>query len=231
MQAVVDPFFADFFRRYPVHATEAGNHDHDGEWPDLTAAGGRERLAFLADARASLETADEAGLTRDDAIDRRVLLTQIDALRFDAEELDELSWNPIAYVYLFGTGLFGLLSREFAPREVRLASVAQRMRGLPAALDAARANLDAPGGRAVSRFHVEKAIATMPGVADLCRTAAEEAATLEATRLHDEVSAAADQAADAVERFTAWLRDDLLPGQTVTFAWGASCTSASSGTP
>ncbi len=148
MQAVVDRFFADFFRLYPVDATEAGNHDHDGEWPDLTDAGKAERLAFLADARASLEAADEGGLAPEEAIDRRVLLTQIDALRFAEEELDELSWSAIAYVYLFGTGLFGLLSREFAAPEVRLASVARRMRGLPAALDDARANLDAPGGRA-----------------------------------------------------------------------------------
>jgi len=211
MQAVVDRFFADFFRLYPVDATEAGNHDHDGEWPDLTDAGKAERLAFLADARASLEAADEGGLTPEDAIDRRVLLTQIDALRFAAEELDELSWNAIAYVYLFGTGLFGLLSREFAPLELRLGSVARRMRGLPGALEAGRANLSATGVRAVSRFHVEKAIATMPGVADLCRTAAEEAARLEATELRDEVSQAADAATEAVERFTAWLSEELLP--------------------
>jgi uncharacterized protein (DUF885 family) len=211
MQAVVDRFFADFFRLYPVHATEAGNHDQDGEWPDLTDAGRRERLAFLADARASLEAAEEATLTPDEEIDRRVLLTQIDALRFDAEELDELSWNAMAYVYLFGTGLFGLLSREFAALDVRLASVARRMRGLPGALEAARANLEAPGSRAVSRFHVEKAIATMPGVADLCRSAVEEAAKLGATELQDEVSQAADVATAAVDRFTAWLRDELLP--------------------
>jgi uncharacterized protein (DUF885 family) len=211
MQAVVDRFFADFFRLYPVDATEAGNHDHDGAWPDLTDAGKDARLTFLEAARRELDAADEGGLAPEEAIDRRVLLTQIDALRFAEEELDELSWSAIAYVYLFGTGLFGLLSREFASPEVRLASVARRMRALPEALEAARANLDAPGGRPVSRFHVEKAIATMPGVADLCRTAAEEGTRLQAIQLRDEVSAAADGAVGAVERFTAWLSEELLP--------------------
>jgi uncharacterized protein (DUF885 family) len=206
----VNEFFANFFRLYPVHATDAGNHDHDGEWPDLTVTGRDERIAFLADARAELEAAEVATLTPDETIDRGVLLTQVDALRFDAEELDELGWNAIAYVYLFGAGLFGLLSREFAPLEHRLASLAQRMRGLPTALDAARANLEAPGGRPVSRFHVEKAIATMPGIADLCRSSAEEAANVDAA-LRADVSRAADAAIDAVNRFTAWLRDDLLP--------------------
>ncbi len=205
-----DAFFADFFRLYPVHATEAGNHQHDGEWPDLTDAGHAARLAVLETARADLEAPDAASLTPGQAIDRDVLLTQIDALRFDEQELRELSWNAIAYVYLFGTGLFGLLSREFAPLPERLASVARRMRGLPAALDAARANLDAAGERAVSRFHVEKAIATMPGVGDLCRSAVTEA-DREGGALREEVADAADVGATAVDQFTAWLRDELLP--------------------
>src|SRR5262245_30749552 len=49
-----DAFFADYFRHYPVLATEAGNHEHDDQWGDLTDAGSRARLAWLADARRSL---------------------------------------------------------------------------------------------------------------------------------------------------------------------------------
>ena len=45
------------------------------------------------------------------------------------------------------------------------------MEGIPAVLDAARANLTSGRGRAVSGFHVEKTIKTLPGIADLCRTA------------------------------------------------------------
>ena len=51
-----------------------------------------------------------------------MLLATIDELRFDEEELDELSWSPIVYTYLLGAGLFSLVSREFAPLEQRLAS-------------------------------------------------------------------------------------------------------------
>src|SRR3990170_1369674 len=141
-----DAFFADFFRLYPVNATEAGNHEHDHRWPDLTDAGAHERLSWLTEARATLEAAE--GVSRDEEIDRRVLLTQIDALRFDDEELDELSWSTIVYSYLLGGGLFGILSREFAPLPDRLASAAGRMEGIPAALDAARDNLTSRRGRA-----------------------------------------------------------------------------------
>ena len=112
-------FFADFFRHYPVHATDAGNHEHDGRWMDLTESGTAERLAWLADVRAHLEAL--VGLDREEDIDRRVLLRTVDELRFE-EELDEASWSPIVYVYLLGGGLFSLLSREFAPVADRLAS-------------------------------------------------------------------------------------------------------------
>src|ERR671911_367289 len=81
-----DAFFAGFFSRYPTHATDAGNHDHDSEWPDLTSAGREERLAWLAEIRASIEAAE--GLSRDEEIDRRVLLGTIDEARFEEEDLD-----------------------------------------------------------------------------------------------------------------------------------------------
>jgi uncharacterized protein (DUF885 family) len=202
-------FFADYFRLYPVNATEAGNHEHDDRWPDLTDAGADARLAWLAMSRERFIGFDD--LSRDEDVDRRVLVGQIDALRFDEEELDELSWSAISYSYLLGGGLFGLLSRDFAPLPDRLASAAGRMEGIPAVLDAARANLTSARGRPVSTFHVEKAIKTMPGVADLCRSAAEMAADIDYRALRERVEAAATEAAAEVDAFTDWLRDDLLP--------------------
>ena len=213
-----DAFFADFFRHYPVHATEAGNHEHDDQWGDLTDAGSRARLSWLADARLSLESAVD--LSDEEEVDRRVLLGVIDELRFDEEELDELSWSPISYSYILGGGLFGLLSREFAPLPDRLASAAGRMEGIPATLDAARANLTSGRGRAVSAFHVEKAIVTMPGVADLCRTAATMAADLDDADLRARVEAAAERGAEAADAFVTWLSDDLLPSAHGDFRLG-----------
>jgi hypothetical protein len=112
-------FFAEYFHHYPVNATEAGNHEHDDRWPDMTDAGAQARLAWLAEARASLQAAE--GLSRDEEIDRTVLLGVIDELSFEEEELDEPSWSAIVYSYLLGGGLFALLSREFAalPASVR----------------------------------------------------------------------------------------------------------------
>ncbi|HJP71685.1 MAG TPA: DUF885 domain-containing protein, partial [Candidatus Limnocylindria bacterium] len=213
-----DAFFADFFRHYPVHATNAGNHQFDDRWPDVTDAGARARLEWLADARAGFEALD--GLGREEEIDRRVLLATIDEMRFEEEDLDEPSWSAIVYSYLLGGGLFALLSREFAPLADRLASAAGRMEGIPAVLNAARSNLTSGRGRAVARFHVEKAIETVPGVSDLCRTAVVMAADVDEP-LRDRVAGAAEAAIGAVESFTAWLRNDLLPTADGDFRLGA----------
>jgi uncharacterized protein (DUF885 family) len=213
-----DAFFADFFRHYPIHATEAGNHDHDGRWPDLTDAGRADRLAWLGEVRARFKTIDD--LSREEDIDRRVLLSTIEELRFEEEDLDEPAWSPIVYTYLLGTGLFGLLSREFAPLDERLASAASRMEGIPAVLDAARGNLTSGRSRAVARFHTEKAIETMPGVADLCRTAVGMAEEI-APEMKERITQAADAAIAAVEQFIGWMKDELLPTADGDFRLGA----------
>ncbi|MEJ7803099.1 MAG: DUF885 domain-containing protein, partial [Candidatus Limnocylindria bacterium] len=86
-------------------------------------------------------------------------------------------------------------------------------------LEAARANLTSGRGRAPSGFHVEKGIATMPGVADLCRTAVEMAAEADA-RLRERVTTAAGPAIEAVDAFIEWMRDELLPTANGDFRLG-----------
>ena len=218
-RALVDDLLDGYFAHYPVLATEKGSHAHDGEWGDLTDAGRRDRLAWLAEAEGRLGGLDEAALTADERMDRRILRTHFAAMRFDEETLDEASWNPLSYVYLFGAGLFSLLSREFAPADARLRSAAARLRALPAALDQARARLEAGGPRPVSRVHAQKAVERLPGIADLADTAVEEAKDGTA-ELRDEVTVAADEAKRAVAAFGAWLRDTLLPRATGDFRLG-----------
>ncbi|HEY7527266.1 MAG TPA: DUF885 domain-containing protein [Candidatus Limnocylindria bacterium] len=218
-RAVVDDLLDGYFAHYPVLATEKGNHAHDDEWGDLTDAGRRDRLAWLAEASSRLEALDDAALTPDDQIDRRILRMQLAAMRFDEETVDEASWNPLSYVYLFGAGLFSLLSREFAPAEQRLRSAAGRLRALPAALDQARARLEAGGPRPISQVHAQKAVERLAGIVDLADTAVDEATKLD-DDLRAEVTVAADEAKRAVASFGDWLRDEVVPRATGDFRLG-----------
>jgi len=218
--AVVDDVLDGYFRHNPVHATEIGHHAFDDRWPDLSDAGRDATIAWLADAAATVDAFPANELTQDDVIDRRIVSEYLAAARFSEETLDEASWNPLSYVYLFGNGLFSLLAREFAPAGERLRNAASRMRTLPDALCQARDRLRAGGHRPVSRFHTEKAIERMAGLLDLIDTAVEESQAVDDQALRDEVAAAAELARSAVGGFTNWLRDELLPAATGDFRLG-----------
>jgi uncharacterized protein (DUF885 family) len=212
---LVHGLFADLFRASPVFATWIGNHDHDGAWPDQTEAGSQALVALLdrwTDAFAALP-ADS--LTADEAIDRDIVLAELAAMRFAEIELRAEAWDPLAWVYLLGDGIHLLITREFAPLGIRLASAASRIEGIPAVLAAARERLVGTGDRRVSRLHTEVALAQLPGIAELCREAlaaaadADEAGELAPVRVHLEPAVAAAEA--ALDAFAIHLREVVLP--------------------
>ncbi len=223
-RALVDELLATYFRLDPVHATEMGHHDGDGAWPDLTDAGRASRLAFAEDGLRRLGEIDTSTLSRDDAIDHRILTDALAAIRFGEGTLVEERWNPLVFVYVLGNGLFTLLARPFAPLPDRLRSAASRLRGLPAVLDAARETLTNPGDRPVSQFHAEKAIERLPGIPGLVDAVLAEVDKVEdpaeAAALRAELEPAAAAAREALDGFGTWLHDELLPTANGDFRLG-----------
>jgi uncharacterized protein (DUF885 family) len=209
--ATVDSLLDEYFRLQPTDATEFGEHAYDHHWPDLTDAGNAAWSDWLREAEARVQAIEAGALTHDEAIDRRILLENLAAMRFAADELREAEWNPLSYVYLFGAAMFTMLAREYAPITERLNALASRMRGLPVALDGAREALSREDGRPVSRFHAEKAVERMAGVADLAGLAVLEAEAVDNPGLLSDVQVAAEVARTAIEEWTKWLRDELLP--------------------
>lgn len=213
LQRRIDAFLAEFFRLNPTWATGIGAHAHDDRWPDLTEAGRAERLAFIE--RWLVEFRERTELTGDDAIDRDLLIGELGAARFSETELREETWNPLDWIYLLGDGLFTLLAREFAPLAVRLTSVAGRLDGMPAVVEAAKANLVGHRGRPVGRFQTETALRQLPGIEELIADAlrAAEGATDDPAvgALTTRLTAAAATARRAMADFEAHLRDVVLP--------------------
>ncbi len=209
----IEPFLADFYRLNPTWATGIGFHEFDDRWPDLTEAGRAERLGFtdrwLGEFRAMTE------LHGDEAVDRDLLIGELEAARFAETELREETWNPLDWVYLLGDGLFSLLAREFAPLEIRLTSVAGRLEGLPGVVEAAKASLVGHAGRPVGRFQTETALKQLPGVEELiadARAAVAGATDNPAvTALAPRLTAAAELARRALAEFEAHLREVVLP--------------------
>jgi uncharacterized protein (DUF885 family) len=211
----VDAFLDEYFRLDPLRATEAGNHEHDARWPDFSEAGRRERLAFYRRWREELTGLDGASLTPEETVDRDLLVLELEAGTFAESDLREDAWDALSWVYVLGGGLFPLLAREFAPLGQRLASFAGRLEAIPAVVEAATATLGTLDGRPASRFHAETALRQLPGIAELAddalRAADEGAREAGVADVRPRLEAAASAAKEALGRFEAFLRDDLLP--------------------
>ena len=213
----VDAFFAEYFALEPTDATGAGNHAHDGHWPDVTATGRAARLAFIERWQTTFASFTDGGLDVDERVDRDLLLGVLGSYAFNELELREDAWSPMAWVYLIGQGFFSLIAREFAPLPERLASIASRAEGLPAVLDAAAETLVGIEGRAVDRFHTETALEQWPGLIGIVDEAIEagEAAAAAgdgaAAAVLPRLRAARDIAHAALTAFETRLRVEVLP--------------------
>jgi uncharacterized protein (DUF885 family) len=211
-EQALDAFLRDFFATYPVAATAIGFHAHDGEWGDLTEQGRQRRIAMLRRHLERVRAFDDASLSADERIDRGLLAESIEQMLFGEEELREDVWDPLSSVYLLGSGLFGLLAREFAPWESRGASFLSRVRGLPEALEGIADGLGS-ADRSVSLVHLDTALSQLSGVTDMVDEGIAEARKRaeggEATDLPAALEEAGAAAREALERFRVRLDTDV----------------------
>ncbi len=210
--AVVD-LLVDLFSAYPTWGTAVGYHRVDDRWPDLSAAGRESRLAMLRDHEARLHTFASADLSIDERVDRHILLEEIEKAVFGEDVLRGEAWDALELVTLMGSGLFGILSREYAPWDQRGAALLARLEGLPALARQALAGLTGLPDRPVALLQLETALAQLAGVTELVDAAVEEArdraAAGEAAGLAPAMEAAAVDAREALAAFAAGLDGEV----------------------
>lgn len=210
--AVVD-LLADLFEAYPTWGTAAGYHAVDDRWPDLTEAGRQARLRVFHDHTSRLEAFTEADLSSDERIDRHVLLEEIEKAVFGEDVMRGDAWDALELVYLMGSGLFGVLSRDYAPWPQRGGALLARLEGLPELARQALAGLTGLPDRPVALLQLETALSQLDGVTELIDAAVAEArsraAPGEAAELVAPMEVAAEQARTALEVFRAGLDGDV----------------------
>jgi len=184
-----------FFRFSPTHARYMGDHRFDGVVGDLSKSAIRARVAEIDQ---QLSTIDAArGLNADQSIDRRALVAQLQAARFELTELRLPFREPMFYAGPSELDVSFYLKRPYAPLGDRLSALRRHLLGYAGFLEAARDNLET----ALPRPNLEIAIEAIDGqVAYLegeVRTAArDDAETLKA------IEVAARQTRD----FADWLK-------------------------
>ncbi len=212
---VLHAFLVDLFEASPVSAAFAGYHLGDDRWPDLSEAGRTSRLAMLDRHATAVAALDAASLTADERIDRAILAEHIEQARFSDDVVRDEAWDPLTVVYIVGSGLFGLLAREYAPWSERGAAFASRVETLPQMLQSAVGALTGLPDRPVSLLHLDTALAQLSGIGELLDEGLAEAKQRaeggEAAELVARIEAAALIAKAAVEIFRTDLDVDIRP--------------------
>jgi len=142
--ALVDEYLDGWGAFYPSIAAGNGLHTHDDKLEDFSAANIARQVAWFRDMKGKLDRIPSSSLTNDERVDHRILSGIIDGWILDLDVAKNWQRNPMIYAAAIADGVHNLMTMASAAPEVRMLRVRDKLRGVPALLDAARANLQNP---------------------------------------------------------------------------------------
>ncbi len=220
MASFVDDYFTALFEWSPSYATAAGFHEYDSKIEDYSAQAHGKRIQILTALQVRIEELRRQGnLTTDDAIDAEILDGQIRNELLELETLQTWKRNPMQYAGLPGSAVDVLIKRGFAPAGERLRLVVSRLKGVPALLDAMRANVQNPP-RELTDLSIAISNGSIGFFNETVAIWAKEAAGRDTTLL-GEFQAANAAAVRSLEEAAKWLETTLLPNSKGVYAIGA----------
>ncbi|MDH4124130.1 MAG: DUF885 domain-containing protein [Gammaproteobacteria bacterium] len=211
-------FIGDLAVFSPVSATLTGDHSADDQLDQVDTAARERTLARYVEHRSALAAIDRDELSRANKVDAELLRNELDSRIWAIETLREWAWNPLYYVNVSGNAIYGLVARDFAPLETRLANAAARMEQLPQFLSQARSSIEPAR---VPKIHAETAVQQNQGLISIIDSmiAPQMAAVSATTRTR--LNSAIEIAKDAIALHQNWLEQELLPQAAGDFRVGA----------
>src|SRR6266508_5681534 len=129
---------SDYYRwrneQYPVASSDRGLHTWDSRLTDYSAAALAARRARVSALAAQVRGMEAAAWSRDDQIDRLLLLAQLERADFFDRILERPETDPQVYVGECADAIFSLLKKEYAPKSARARAAAARLLAMPALL-------------------------------------------------------------------------------------------------
>ncbi len=217
-EAIADRYIVDLPRFSPVGATLTGDHSADNMLDEVDANARTKLRSMYSEYLDAISKIDRDELSLANQVDAELLRTEIESDLWRLDTLQEWAWNPLLYVRISGSSIYGLVAREFAPVEDRLAAAASRLEQFPRFLEQARSSIEP---ERVPKIHAETAIKQNLGVVSIIEhMIVPEMETLSpATR--ERLTAAIETAKDALAEHQTWLEEDLLPRAAGDFRIGA----------
>lgn len=152
LDKLTDRFYGDYFRFSPSTGTAVGFHQYDSALEDYSQGNMRAYVAML---RSYIPKFEKASASED----RDLVLMKIHSELLAVEKIHYWTSNPDFYSSSATESIFSLISRQFAPPEIRLRSVIAREDQIPRMLQDGRQNLKNP-----PRIFTEVALEQLPGI-------------------------------------------------------------------
>jgi uncharacterized protein (DUF885 family) len=216
--ALVDRFFDQAsFHFHPSGGTSAGFHQYDAMLEDFSLESIRQETLALKRFEREVRDFPASKLTPDQIADREMVLGSIRSSLLDIESIRGWETNPDRYSSTASNAVFVIMSRNFAPQDERLKLVTARERQMPKMFEAARANLKNP-----PRIYTEIAIEQLPGIISFFQKDVPLAFSgVKDRALLDSFHEANATVIRELERYEAFLKNDLLPRSKGDFRIGA----------
>ena len=203
----IDRWFRRTLELSPETATRVGIHEHDSELSSGSRDVIDEQVAFARATIAEMDGFRAEDLTADRALDRDLLVHDARLALFHLEDYREWAGRSGASDVI-GDALFPLFTRDFAPLDERLGSIAGRLESAPRYLDEVRERVT----EAVPLW-IEldlEGIRALPSFFDTIVAVAQSESRDES--LARRLEAASKETKRALEDHARWLRESVLPG-------------------
>lgn len=196
----VDEFVDGYFRAHPSFAVAQGKHEFDGQMPDWSAEGIQKEIARMEQMRARAVGFNDDSLMPEERFQRDYVVSRIDNDLFSLREARQPFTNPAWY---FDSGLdpSTYVTTPYAPPDQRARAFIAYVKQVPKALEQIKANLQLP----LPRTFVDFGVASFGGFVDFYRNDVPQAFAEIPDDLKQELTAAIEPAAVAMEDFAKWL--------------------------
>lgn len=214
---LADEYINDLTNFSPVFATLIGDHGADDKIDQVDAAARARSRELLVEYITALRALDIDEMTRANQIDAEILLNQLESDLWSGDELQEWAWNPLYYINISGSAIYGLVARDYAPIASRLRSAISRLAEIPRFLEQSRVAIQPAR---VPKIHAETAVKQNPGLTSIIDTMIVPEIGVLSTAEQAELNAAIEIAKDAVADHQTWLEEELLPQAAGNFRIG-----------
>lgn len=196
----VDEFVESYFRAHPSFAVWQGRHEFDGQMPDWSAEGIKKEIARLEQMRERAVGFDDDSLMPEERFQRDYVVSRIDNDLFYMREARQPFTNPAWYLDS-GLDPSTYVNTPYAPAEQRARAFIAYVKQVPGALNHIKSNLELP----LPRTFVDFSVKSYGGFAEFYRNDVPQAFAEVPEELKQELTAAIEPAAKAIEEFAKWL--------------------------